>query len=66
MEINGESELMPTMIQLAKMKKEFEKFQGALQEVDATGYGIVMPTIDELSLEEPEIVKQGNRYGTGL
>ena len=66
MEINGESELMPTMIQLAKMKKEFEKFQGALQEVDATGYGIVMPTIDELSLEEPEIVKQGGKYGIRL
>ena len=54
------------MIQLAKMKKEFEKFQGALQEVDATGYGIVMPTIDELSLEEPEIVKQGGKYGIRL
>ena len=66
LEINGESELMPTMIQLAKMKKEFEKFQGALQEVDATGYGIVMPTIDELSLEEPEIVKQGGKYGIRL
>ena len=48
------------------MKKEFEKFQGALQEVDATGYGIVMPTIDELSLEEPEIVKQGGKYGIRL
>ncbi len=66
LEISGESELMPTMIALAKMKKEYEKFQGALQEVEATGYGIVMPTIDELSLEEPEIIKQGGKYGVRL
>ena len=66
LEIAGESELMPTMIELAKMKREFEKFKGALEEVEATGYGIVMPTIDELSLEEPEIVKQGGKYGVRL
>ncbi len=66
LEIGSEAELMPTMIQLAEIKKEFEKFQGALQEVEATGYGIVMPTIDELSLEEPEIVKQGGKYGIRL
>ena len=35
-------------------------------EVDRTGYGIVMPDIDELTLEEPEIVKQGGRYGVKL
>lgn len=66
LEIAGESELMPTMIELARIKKEFEKFKGALEEVEATGYGIVMPTIDELSLEEPEIIKQGGKYGVRL
>jgi len=66
LEIAGESELMPTMIKLAQIKKEYEKFKGALEEVEATGYGIVMPTIDELSLEEPEIVKQGGKYGVRL
>lgn len=57
---------MPTMIELARIKKEFEKFKGALEGVEATGYGIVMPTIDELSLEEPEIIKQGGKYGVRL
>ena len=48
------------------MKREYEKVKGALEQVSATGYGIVMPTLDELSLEEPEIVKQGGRYGVKL
>ncbi len=46
--------------------KEYEKLKCALDEVEATGYGIVMPSIDELTLDEPEIVKQGGRYGVKL
>ena len=45
---------------------KFDKFNSALGEVERTGYGIVMPDIDELTLEEPEIVKQGGRYGVKL
>ena len=45
---------------------EYDKLKGALDEVAATGYGIVMPTMEELSLEEPEIVKQGGKYGVKL
>lgn len=40
--------------------------RSALEQVEATGYGIVMPTIDQLRLEEPEIVRQGGRYGVRL
>lgn len=58
--------LMSSMAELAKIKKEYEKIKSALDEVESTGYGIVMPTIEELSLEEPEIVKQGGRYGVRL
>lgn len=65
-EIAGDSDLMPCMIDLADTKKKYEKFRCALEEVEATGYGIVMPNIEELSLEEPEIVKQGGRYGVRL
>ncbi len=65
-EIDGESGLMPCMIELAQTKKKYEKIKNALEEVEATGYGIVMPTIDELSLEEPEMVKQGGKYGVRL
>lgn len=66
LEICDEASLMPCIIQLAKAKKEYEKIRSALEQVEATGYGIVMPTIDELKLEEPEIMRQGGRYGVRL
>lgn len=66
LEIEGEAGLLPCMVELARIKREYEKIQGALEEVAATGYGIVMPALSELSLEEPEIVKQGGRYGVKL
>ncbi len=65
-EIDGEQGLITQMCALASIKKEYEKLKSALDEVEATGYGIVMPTIDELTLDEPEIVKQGGRYGVKL
>ena len=64
--LQDESDLMPCMIELALMKKKYEKVRSALEEVQATGYGIVMPSIDELTLDEPEIVKQGGKYGVRL
>lgn len=65
-EIDGEAGLMPCMIELAEIKRKYTKIEGALEEVAATGYGIVMPSLDELTLEEPEIVKQGGKYGVKL
>lgn len=66
LDICDEASLMPCVIELAKIKKEHEKIRSALEQVEATGYGIVMPTINEMTLEEPEIVKQGGRYGVRL
>lgn len=66
LELKDESDLMPCMIELAMIKKKYEKVQNALDEVKATGYGIVMPSLDELTLDEPEIVKQGGKYGVRL
>ncbi|MEG0614190.1 MAG: stage IV sporulation protein A, partial [Oscillospiraceae bacterium] len=66
LEVANESELFSILRELTGIRKQFEKIKGALEEVEATGYGIVMPEIDELSLEEPEIVKQGGRYGVRL
>ncbi len=66
LDIKNEASLMPCMIELANCKREYDKLKGALDEVTATGYGIVMPSMDELSLEEPEIVKQGGKYGVKL
>ena len=66
MAIQSESELIPLLMDLVATKNEYEKYRGALEEVSATGYGIVMPTTREMSLETPEIVKQGGRYGVRL
>ncbi len=66
LDIGGEQELLSCLMDLAEIKKKYEKVQYALEEVEATGYGIVMPSIEELTLEEPEIVKQGGQYGVRL
>ena len=59
-------DLLELLSSLARVKAEYDKVSGALEEVKATGYGIVVPSTDELVLEEPEIVKQGGRYGVRL
>ena len=64
--IHDDGDLMGLLTQLAEVKREYDKVADALQEVKETGYGIVVPTTDELHLEEPEIVKQGGRYGVRL
>ena len=66
LEINDEAGLMASMLELAQIKRKYDRVSSALEEVEATGYGIVMPTLDELSLEEPEMMKQGGRYGVRL
>ena len=66
LEIDGEQGLVSRMCELAEIRRQYNKLKSALDEVEATGYGIVMPTIDELTLDEPEIVKQGGRYGVKL
>ena len=65
-EISNEGDLFSTITSLAETKKEYDKIANALDEVKATGYGIVTPSIDELILDEPEIIKQGSRFGVKL
>ena len=65
-EINNEGALFSTITEFAKTQKQYDKIAYALEEVKATGYGIVTPSIDELILEEPEMVKQGTRFGVKL
>lgn len=65
-EVKDESDLMARLVEMTQIEREFERFKTALEEVEATGYGIVMPTMKELRLEEPEIMKQGGRYGVRL
>ena len=64
--IADEAALMATMMELSGIKKRYDKIKNALDEVEATGYGIVMPSLEEMTLEEPEIIKQSGRYGIRL
>ena len=57
LDIVDEASLLPCVVSLARAKRAYDKIKGALDQVEATGYGIVMPGIDELALEEPEIVR---------
>ena len=65
-EINNDSALMSNIVSLSKIQNDYARIKNALDEVEATGYGIVMPSIEELKLQEPEIMKQGGRYGVKL
>ena len=58
--------MFPLLSRLTKAKEAFDRIQGAWEEAQATGYGIVMPTMDQLVLEEPKIIKQGGKYGVNL
>ena len=66
LEIADESQLMPCVLQMARDKKAYDRVKSALEQVEATGYGIVMPEMEELRLEEPVIVNQGGKYGVRL
>ncbi|MBQ9964188.1 MAG: stage IV sporulation protein A [Clostridia bacterium] len=66
MPINDEGELMRCMTEMSHIRTRYEKIKNALDQVESTGYGIVMPSLDEMSLEEPEIIKQSGRYGIRL
>lgn len=65
-EIHGEQELFPVLMELSRIKAAYERVRPALEEAEATGYGIIMPEADELTLEEPEMIRQGGRYGVRL
>ena len=65
-DVQNEADLFSTISNLASVKKEYDKVAVALEEVKQKGYGIVTPTIEELILDEPEMVKQGSRFGVRL
>ena len=65
-EIADEGDLFSTISNFSQIKREYDKISNALEEVKSKGYGIVTPSIDELILDEPEMVKQGSRFGVKL
>lgn len=64
--VNNEGDLFSIISELSVTKKRYDKIAYALDEVERKGYGIVTPSMDELILEEPEMVKQGSRFGVKL
>ena len=64
--IEGEYQLMQTLSSLANMQKEYEKVQNALTQVRLKGYGVVTPERSEIVLDEPQVIKHGNKYGVKM
>jgi len=64
--MKNQAELMEALRSLSDTKKEYEKFSNAIRDVNAKGYGIVMPEMEDMRLEEPEIVKQSGGFGVRL
>lgn len=64
--INDDYELVSYIKNLAIAKIEYDKLKNALEEVEETGYGIVVPSKDEYVLQQPEVVKQGNKFGVKI
>ncbi len=65
-EIKGDAHLLSLMKELVAAKQEYDHVADALRSVRETGYGLVTPTMNELTLQEPEIMQQGNRFGLRL
>lgn len=63
MDITNEKTLLATVKELAEIRDKYMKFEDALLDVEEKGYGIVMPSLKDLTLEEPTLVKQPNGYG---
>lgn len=65
-EIRGKDHLLELMQDFAHAKREYDQVAGALQMVKQTGYGIAAPSLEDMALDEPEIIRQGSRFGVRL
>ncbi|HPF82703.1 MAG TPA: stage IV sporulation protein A [Bacilli bacterium] len=65
-DINDKAQVLKLFQDHKEMKLEYEQFKSALKMVKQTGYGVASPTIYDMKLDKPEIVKQGSRYGIKL
>ena len=64
--IENDAQLLSLLTELSRIQKEYDRISDALASVQATGYGIVMPTPQETRLEKPEVVRKGGAYGVKL
>jgi stage IV sporulation protein A len=66
MEIRNEYDFITELKNMSKQKSYFDNVSGALAQVDSTGYGLVMPERQNISLEKPEVIKNGGKYGVRI
>ena len=64
--IRGDAHLLSLMKELVSAKREYDRVAGALKAVPQTGWGLVTPAMDEITLQPPELMHQGSRYGVRL
>ncbi len=64
--VEGTQDIMRLMKDFSVAKREFDKVSSALDEVRQSGYGVVTPRLEEMLLEEPELIRQGSRFGVKL
>ena len=64
--VSGEHDILRLLRDLSRAQSELEKMAPALEEVQELGYGVVAPSLDDMILEEPELIRQGNRFGVKL
>ena len=65
-EIRSDAHLLMLLRELVAAKKEYDRVASALRSVRETGYGLVSPLLEEMTLQEPQIMKQGGRFGVRL
>ena len=66
MEIQSDSQLLTLLEELSAVRREYEKIADALSAVKVTGYGVVMPSPEEMTLQKPEILRKGGAFGVKL
>ncbi len=65
-DVSSKAGLLSLFQEYNEAKKEYDRFKYALKMVKKTGYGIANPTIEDMKLDKPEVIKQGSRYGIKL
>ena len=64
--MESEYDLIHTIKELAEMKEQYVKVQDALESVRSTGYGVVVPELKEIEMDEPSVIRQGNKFGVKI
>jgi len=64
--VTGEEDLLRSVTEMSRAKKAYDKVAAAMAEVETTGYGVVMPSVDDITFAEPELIRQGSRFGVRL